>query len=234
MMCRPPHGSATAEDFHDEMASVDEVDVGRYRVQAGDAIPSTPFVEDHPELPAGQWYHEALGCPSPSRRAQRMRPSSAQGYHGGCRRMPCTDISADVTLKQPLVPMLCIPEPGEAVQGQYEECDSESDNEDLIDDDDEPPEWTQSLKPSSRFLQKSDAMACDPGTMTGLGNLMNIEAMTGKPVPAPDVAEPRGSSARPPRAKGSHSLEVGPSDLPRCHGMGGPQTLSKVSMQDQA
>jgi hypothetical protein len=251
-----------AEGSSDEMESCDEVEIGRCRIQAGDPIPPGPFIVDDMELSGNPRCQpgSSLGCPSPSKRARRMQPRSA-GSYGGNHSL------ADVTLRRPPVPALCIPDPGEAVQGQYEECDSDSESDDEEEKNDFD-EQLQDLEQSPRFFQKSDfnldLLSHNPRAMAGedLADKcrMNAAVPSHKPhamsgedladntstsrtmkhchladkgrtntaVPQ-DVAEPRGSSARPPRAKGSHSMEVGPSGPMCCHALGGPKTPSVVS-----
>lgn len=186
-----------AEDSQDEMDLEPEVLVDCSHIQAGDPIAVGTFIEDGMEPPAFQFCEDLLGCPSPSRRAQRMRP----GF-------------ADVTRKQHPVPPLTIPEFGEAVQGLYEECESESSDEEQNDED---AEQLQNLRQSLGFLQKSNVFVRNPQQTPG----QEVPDMgeTGAPGAAlRDVLEPRGSSARPPRAKGSHSLEVGPLRQPSVRG----------------
>merc|ERR1712216_796368 len=175
----------------------DVVEVDRCCVQAGDPIPDMA------------WHDlDLLCCPSPNRRAQRMRPNSAGSYSGSCMSG-----LADVTLKRPPVPPILIPDPGVPVEDLYQQSDSESDEDDN-DDDDEEEEKDDNDKASSLgqnllLVRELDMLSRNPHQMSVKAAVETCGHKAATPQEV-NVREPCGSSARPPRAKGSHSLEVRP------------------------
>lgn len=198
-----------AEDSQDEMLG-DVVEMDYNPIRAGDPIRDVSWPD-----PA------ASCCPSPSRRAQRMRPISAGRYGGSF---------IDVSLKPTPVPPLLIPDPGVSVKDQYQQYDSESDDEDEKDEDDE--ESTCGLGQSLGQLQESENIP-----PPNVHQMSEVPEAHGNKAPAHvPVAEPCGSSARPPRAKGSHSLEVRPAGLMQCNALGGPVAppkLCEILKEDQ-
>jgi hypothetical protein len=206
-----------AEETEDEMKLGDVVHFEHRRIQAGDPIQDVTA-----------WIDPAiLCCPSPTRQAQRMRPTSA-GSVSDSRSMfgfvdgTCMSGISDLIVKRAPVPPLLIPDPGVPVQDQYEKCDSESEEEedeyDVHEKDEDEHQKEVKLKQEYGPLLEPDTtssmLSRIPHQSSGrdAGDSCRNRARTASDIL---VTEPCGSSARPPRAKGSHSLEVRPT-VPMC------------------
>eukprot|EP00746_Dinoflagellata_sp_MGD_P163587 gnl/MRDRNA2_/MRDRNA2_91715_c0_seq1.p1 gnl/MRDRNA2_/MRDRNA2_91715_c0~~gnl/MRDRNA2_/MRDRNA2_91715_c0_seq1.p1 ORF type:complete len:448 (+),score=97.33 gnl/MRDRNA2_/MRDRNA2_91715_c0_seq1:72-1415(+) len=201
-----------AEESQDEMKLGDVVHVDCCRIQAGDPIQEVAWTG-----PA------VLSCPSPSRQAQRMRPCSAGSFNGSHSMLGSG--FADVTLKHPPVPPLLIPDPGVPVQDLYEQCHSGSDDddddeeermEDEHDRDDDHKQVKHRLQDLGPLHESLSILSHISHPISGAGASNTMSHGTKGAAPSDlIVTEPCGSSARPPRAKGSHSLEVRPA-APMC------------------